>query len=235
VPEMLTPTLPVVLAGIVKPLPDDERLSGIDKHLVDGPWRITRTGLVGDTQADLKNHGGLEKALHHYPRDHYGTWASEIGAHPLLHHPGAFGENFCTMGWTEADICIGDVMRFGSAIIQVSQGRQPCWKLNRRFSRDDMAYAVQMTGRTGWYYRVLQEGVANHGDTLALDERPQPGWPLSRLTRLLYRDKHATDELVLMAALPQLADGWWQLARRRVETAQTEDWSKRLGMENVQK
>ena len=64
--------------------------------------------------------------------------------------PGAFGENLCTTGWTEADVCIGDVMRFVSAILQISQGRQPCWKLNKRFGQDDMAFAGQSTGRTGW-------------------------------------------------------------------------------------
>ncbi|MCA3160172.1 MAG: hypothetical protein ING31_11355 [Burkholderiales bacterium] len=76
---MLLATLPVVLAGSVKPLPDDERLSGIDKFVLKGPWTITRSGLVGDAQADLKNHGGPEKALHQYPLDHYGSWKAEIG------------------------------------------------------------------------------------------------------------------------------------------------------------
>ncbi len=226
---MLKPLRPIVLVGIVKQLPDDERLSGIDKQPVEGPWRITATGLIGDAQADLKNHGGLEKALHQYPRDHYGVWTSEIGLHRLLEQPGAFGENFCTMGWTEAHICIGDIVRFGTSILQVSQGRQPCWKLNKRFGRDDMAYAVQKTGRTGWYYRVLLEGTASDGDALVLDHRPQPDWPLGRLTRLLYRDTNARDELAAMATLPELAEGWQQLALRRVETSKTEDWSKRLG------
>ncbi len=81
---MLLATLPVVLAGSVKPLPDDERLSGIDKFVLKGPWTITRSGLVGDAQADLKNHGGPEKALHQYPLDHYGSWKDEIGPHLLL-------------------------------------------------------------------------------------------------------------------------------------------------------
>lgn len=230
---MLEPALPIVLTGIVKPLPDDERLSGIDKHPVPGPWRITRTGIAGDAQADLKNHGGLEKALHQYPRDHYGVWSKEIGAHSLLDHPGAFGENLCTKGWTEADICLGDVVRFGSAVLQVSQGRQPCWKLNKRFDRNDMAYTVQKTGRTGWYYRVLQEGNATDGDHLVLDHRPQPDWPLTRLTRLLYRDTNARDELAAMAALGELAESWRQLARRRLATSKTEDWSRRLGLKTA--
>lgn len=225
---MLKPTLPIVLAGTVKPLPNDERLSGIDKHPVSGPWRITRTGLQGDHQADLKNHGGVDKALHQYPRDHHEVWAKEIGAHPLLGGAGAFGENLCTMGWTESNICIGDVVRFGSALLQVSQGRQPCWKLNKRFARDDMAFSVQTTGRTGWYFRVLQEGIAQDGDNLVLDARPQPDWPLSRLTRLLYNDTNAKSELAEMAVLPELADGWRKLAARRVETSKVESWTSRL-------
>jgi MOSC domain-containing protein YiiM len=160
--NMLQSTSPIVLVGSIKPLPNDERLSGMDKHPVSGPWRITKTGLVGDHQADLKNHGGIDKALHQYPRDHHEIWASEIGPHPLLGKAGAFGENLFTTGWTEANICIGDVVRFGSAVLQISQGRQPCWKLNKRFGLDEMAFAVQKTGRTGWYFRVLQEGVNFH-------------------------------------------------------------------------
>ncbi len=226
---MLQPLIPIVLAGTVQPLPDDDRLSGIDKRVVHGPWIITKTGLVGDAQADLVNHGGAEKALHQYPRDHYPVWKEEIGAHPLLEYAGAFGENFSTSGLIEADVCIGDVMRFGSAVLQISQGRQPCWKLNKRFGRNDMAFSVQKTGRTGWYYRVLEEGRASAGDALVLDNRQQPDWPLSRLTRLLYRDTKTKDELAQMSEIPELAEGWRQLARRRVATCQTEDWTSRLG------
>jgi MOSC domain-containing protein YiiM len=228
--DMLISVVPVVLAGAIKSLPDDERLSGIDKHVLHGPWVITKTGLVGDAQADLINHGGAEKALHQYPRDHYSVWQGEIDAHPLLDHAGAFGENFSTTGWTEADVCIGDTMRFGTAVLQISQGRQPCWKLNKRFGRNDMAFSVQKSGRTGWYFRVLQEGVANIGEALVLDHRPQPDWPLTRLTRLLYRNTKAMGELAKMAEIPELAEGWRCLAKKRVETSQTEDWSNRLGI-----
>lgn len=221
--------MPEVFAGVVAPLPGDTRFSGIDKRPLAGPWIITATGLVGDAQADLKVHGGPEKALHHYPRDHYAAWEVEIGPHPLFVQGGAFGENLSTLGWTEAEISIGDTFRFGSALLQVSQGRQPCWKLNWRFGRDDMAYAVQKTGRTGWYYRVLETGQAEPGDALDPVDRPHPDWPLARLIRLLYRDTMALDELAEMAALPVLAEGWRKLARRRIEAERIEDWSGRLG------
>jgi MOSC domain-containing protein YiiM len=130
-----SPAPPVVLIGAVAPLGDDGRVSAIDKRPAPAPWRIGPFGLAGDAQADLKHHGGPEKALHHYPLDHYAFWEREIGPNPLLRRPGAFGENFSTTGWTEANVCVGDIVRFGSALLQVSQGRQPCWKLNRRFSR----------------------------------------------------------------------------------------------------
>lgn len=219
---------PLVLIGAVAPLGADGRVSGIDKKPAPSPWRICKTGLAGDAQADLAHHGGPEKALHHYPFDHYGAWRADIGAAAPLDAPGAFGENLSTLGWTEDDVCIGDVLRFGKALLQVSQGRQPCWKLNRRFGVSDMALRVQRSGRSGWYYRVLEEGAAGPGDLLALVERPCPDWPLSRLTRLLYRDTGDRAGLAAMAALDPLAEGWRRLARRRLESGRIESWDARL-------
>jgi MOSC domain-containing protein YiiM len=225
---MLSPVSPAVLCGQLAPLGTKGHLSGIAKTRAPDPWRVTRTGLVGDAQGDLKNHGGPEKAIHHYPFDHYAEWHQEFGGHPLLGEPGAFGENLSTTGWTEEKVHIGDVIRFGSALLQVSQGRQPCWKLNARFAREDVAYRTQMSGRTGWYYRVLKEGTADPSDRLDLVERPRPDWPLSRLTALLYRDKDRYEDLTAMAAIPELAEGWRKLAARRVETRTTESWTSRL-------
>lgn len=225
---MLASAVPVVLAGKIAPLGSRRAPSAIAKQPVAGPWRITRTGLLGDEQGDLQNHGGTEKAIHHYPFDHYAAWRSEIGDHPLLASPGAFGENLSTTGWTEAMVHLGDVIGFGTALLQVCQGRQPCWKLDARFEREAIAYRTQMSGRTGWYYRVLEEGVAEEGASLTLVARPQPEWPLARLTTLLYRDKENYDGLAAMAALPELAPGWRKLAARRIETRSTESWTSRL-------
>ncbi|WP_442754314.1 MOSC domain-containing protein [Methylocystis sp. JAN1] len=219
---------PHVLAGAVGPLGQTGHVSGIDKRPVPAPWRIGATGLETDAQADRKHHGGAEKALHHYAFDHYAAWREEIGAAPALAAPGAFGENFSTTGWTEEDVCLGDVIRFGGALLQVSQGRQPCFKLNLRFCQDDMALRVQKSGRTGWYYRVLEEGVAIQGGLLELVERPCPDWPLTRLSTLLYRDTRDHEGLAALAALPQLAESWRNLALRRLESGKVENWSARL-------
>jgi MOSC domain-containing protein YiiM len=224
----LSPVRPLVLAGAVAPLDGAGHVSAIDKRPTPAPWRIRKAGLDGDAQADSRYHGGPEKALHHYAFDHYAAWREEIGALAVLDAPGAFGENLSTCGWTEENVCVGDVIRFGGALLQVSQGRQPCFKLNLRFGLGDMAPRVQKSGRAGWYYRVLEEGLAQEGDTLDLVERPCRDWPLSRLSSLLYRDTGDRDGLAAMAALPPLAESWRDLARRRLESGKVENWSARL-------
>lgn len=216
-------------AGKVQPLGARQAPSAIAKAPLVGPWTITPTGLAGDEQGDRVNHGGPEKALHHYPRDHYARWAAETPALAArLAEAPAFGENISLSGMTEADICIGDVYRVGEVLLQVSQGRQPCWKLNERFGIKDMARRVQDTGRTGWYYRVLQPGRISPGDALELVERPQPDWPLTRLIDLLYRRTLAYDELARVAELPELAANWRAMAARRISNRVVENWDRRL-------
>ena len=146
----------------------------------------------------------------------------------VLAGPGAFGENVSTLGLTEATVAVGDIFRLGTALVQVSQGRQPCWKLSRRFGVADMARRVQDSGRTGWYSRVLQPGVAAPGDRITLIDRPAPDWSLRRLWRALYVDRLDRAELQGIAALDLLAEGWRRYALRRLESGRVEDWSARL-------
>ncbi len=162
---MPLPALPLdaLLTGRARPFTRPGSRSGIAKSPRDGALRVTPVGLEGDEQGDLRVHGGVEKAIHHYPREHYAAWIAELGEHPLLMQAGAFGENFSTSGWSEADVCLGDRVRAGTALLEVSQGRMPCWKLNDRFEVAGMSLRVQESGRTGWYYRVLEEGVVAGG------------------------------------------------------------------------
>ena len=132
--------------------------SAIAKVPVSGPVRIHAEGIEGDEQGDRRVHGGPEKAIHHYPFDHYAFWRG-AHRHPLLDGSGAFGENFSSTGWTEDTIHLADVIRVGTATLQVSQGRQPCWKLNLRFGVPDMSARVQNTLRAGWYCRTRLGGV----------------------------------------------------------------------------
>src|SRR5690606_5752528 len=146
----------------------------------------------------------------------------------LLETPGAFGENISTEGPTEAEVAVGDIFRLGGALVQVSQGRQPCWKLNRRFGIEDMARRVQQSGRTGWYYRVLEPGIVASGDRLELIDRVAPDWTLRRLWHALYVDRLNLGELQGIAALDVLAEGWRRYAIRRLESGRVEDCSRRL-------
>lgn len=225
----MTPiTIDALLTGTVRPLGDSGRDSGIDKHPVSARLWLGTEGLRGDEQADRRFHGGPEKALHHYARDHYPGWLAELGERAVLAAPGAFGENISTSGLTEADVCVGDVFRAGTALIQVSQARQPCWKLDHRFGQRGMAARVQASGRTGWYYRVLQEGWLCAGDTLALCERPHPQWSLARVQDVLNRRVLDTDVLHALAALPELSPNWRALFEKRAQAGQVEDWTRRL-------
>lgn len=218
-----------VLVGRARPFGPRGEPSGIDKRALTGRVRLTLTGLQGDEQGDCRHHGGTEKAIHLYPADHYASWRTEQPElEPMLRTVGAFGENLSTAGWTERDVCVGDICTLGTARIQVSQGRQPCWKLNVRFDRKDMASLVQASGRTGWYYRVLEEGYVESGDVLAVVERPHSDWTLSRIQDLMYRDTLNRTALEGLAALEYLSSSWRQLARRRLERHEVEDFSGRV-------
>ena len=201
--------------------------SAIDKRPVSGVVKVDINGIVGDEQGDLRVHGGPDKAIHHYPFDHYAAWQADIGAQPVLAQPGAFGENLSTTGITEADICVGDRLRAGSVVLEVSQLRQPCWKLNDRFNARDMARRVQNTGRTGWYYRVLEGGTLRAGDALEWLERPWPQWPLARVLDVLYRNMLDRAALADMLTLP-LTPSWRKLVEGRLARGEVESWAKRI-------
>jgi len=219
--------LDALLTGRAQPFTRPGSRSGIAKVPRQEALAVTTLGLAGDEQGDLRVHGGVEKAIHHYPREHYAAWLVELGEHPLLMQPGAFGENFSTTGWTEGDVCLGDLIRAGSALLQVSQGRMPCWKLSDRFGVANLALRVQQSGRTGWYYRVLQEGVVGVGDRLQVVERIHADWPLSRLSAVLF-DKRVEPELLRECLALPLVPSWRRTLERRLEKAEVEDWAPRL-------
>ncbi|MEG1041639.1 MAG: MOSC domain-containing protein [Pseudomonas sp.] len=219
--------LDAVLTGKAVPFTRPGSSSAIAKQPRRGEVAVTELGLAGDEQGDLRVHGGKDKAIHHYPREHYALWAAELGEHPLLQAPGAFGENLSTSGWTEHTLCLGDRLRVGSALLEVSQGRMPCWKLNDRFQVKDMALRVQQTGRTGWYYRVLEEGVLAAGASFELIERPHPQWSVARLSSVLF-DKRVDLEIIRQCLELPLVPSWRRTLERRLEQAVVEDWAPRL-------
>lgn len=217
-----------LLVGDLRPIGKRAVPSGIRKSPIHRPVFLHRVGLQGDAQGDMVRHGGREKAVHHYPFDHYAEWKREIGPVAALDRPGAFGENVSTLGLTEADVAVGDIFRWGGAVVEVSQGRQPCWKLNERFTETHMARLVQDSGRTGWYYRVLEEGTVAPGDSLVMADRRSPEWTIRRLWNHLYIEPLNEDALRRITGLSPLAQGWRTLAAKRLASRAVEDWSGRL-------
>lgn len=206
----------------------DRPASAIAKQAVEGSVFVTRTGIRGDQQADTKAHGGPEKAIHHYPADHLAGWRQEMPELAGLIRPGGFGENLSTTGVTERDLCIGDVLALGSARIQVSHGRQPCWKLNAHMGSQTLALRFQKTGNTGWYYRVLEEGEVRVGDDLVLIERRNPDWPLARTIAARFDPNLAPEVAAELAGLEDLAPVWRDAFRRKIDPAFKEDLASRL-------
>lgn len=219
------PRVRAVLVGRTAPL--GAVTSGIDKQPVAGPHPVGRFGLRGDEQGDTRVHGGADKAVHVYPFDHYPFWRARYPAQPLFAQPGAFGENLSLDGLDEHAVCIGDVWRIGSVRLQLTQGRQPCFRLNLRLAVPDMAALVQQTLRAGWYCRVLEPGMVTAGDIPELLERPHPEHSVASLLALI-RDRVVDPaRLAPVLALP-LPPSWQRLFTERLRRAAVEDWTRRL-------
>ncbi len=215
-----------VFTGRAVPYTRPGSFSAIDKQPMAGAVEVHAEGLTGDEQGDRRVHGGPDKAVHVYPWAHYAVWQAELGELPLLQAPPAFGENLSVDGLDESNVCLGDEWRIGNASFSISQGRQPCWKLNDRFGVPDMARRVQDSGRSGWYLRVHVPGILSAGDEVRLLARPHPGWPLKRIAALIRERVCAPKALREVLALP-LTPSWRRLFEQRL-AAGAEDWSRRL-------
>ncbi|MEX0341820.1 MAG: MOSC domain-containing protein [Erythrobacter sp.] len=193
-------------------------LSAIDKRPVEGKVMIRSFGVEGDMVADTKHHGGVDMAVHQYPHDHYDAWDEWLGGHPLLSGPAAFGENVMASGLTEEQVHIGDRFRLGGALLEVSQPRQPCWKIEHRFGRKGMVARIVKQHVCGWYYRVLEEGAAQAGDPLERGETGHEEWNVARLFAKLYDPAHRATpaELQEIAGLERLSSEWRERVRLKL-------------------
>jgi MOSC domain-containing protein YiiM len=203
-------------AGKVAPLGPEGIPSGFVKHVVAKSAHITPLGIKGDEQADLSVHGGTEKAVYGYALAHYEAWRTEYPRHAATLVPGGFGENLCIEGMREADLCVGDVHRIGSAQLQVCQPRQPCFKLALRFEDKMMPKAMIRSGRAGWYYRVLEVGDIAPGDVVRMEGRPNADFPFTRLVELGSHDTATRQELERMQNMEGLASDWKAWAQDRL-------------------
>lgn len=199
--------------------------TGFFKQPVEGAVRLNRLGFEGDGVADLVNHGGVDKAVLCYAAQHYPIWRNEFQQLDALADsfpiesfgPGAFGENLTVHGLSEENVCLGDIYEVGTARIQVSQPRQPCWKLGRRWRLKQLTALAVSTGRMGWYVRILEEGTVSAEQEMVLVDRTLPEWPIARLNELFYHDRSNVEDAQAMANCEVLAEAWRSEFRKRVE------------------
>lgn len=199
---------PVVLEGAAT------MVSGILKQPVAEPVYLDSLGFAGDGVADRRHHGGPNKAACAYLLDHYPWWEKEL-ARKL--RPGAFGENLTLSGLDEGAVHIGDVFRAGEAEVQVSQPRQPCYKLNKVFNLPDMAGRVQRSGYTGFYFRVLRPGRLEPGGELTLLRTDDWRISVAAANGVMYEDKKNVDKIRGLLALDALSDEWKETFRARLQ------------------
>lgn len=216
-----------VRTGKIRPFGGGKLRSAIKKHPRQGRVQVTELGLVGDEQQYVL-HGGVDKALHVYCESNYATWNNLIPNRNQQFIVGGFGENLSFSGVNEWNVCIGDKFRLGAeVIVQVSEPRQPCYKLNHRFEHKKMSRLVQDTGMAGWYFRVLKPGFIQEGDELVFIERMYPQWSLSRVQDFLYREVNNMEVNAELGQIPELGGEISKLFRSRVEKG-VEDMSNRL-------
>lgn len=186
-----------------------------------------RLGLDGDQQAEKKIHGGPDRALCHYPREHYADWIRDFPQQAERFCAPAFGENLSTTGLTEQNVYIGDIFRWGEALIQVTQPRSPCFKLNFHFAINDMAQLMQNSGKTGWLYRVIAGGQVSSDAPLEL---------VSRLSDVSVHEAGAIawqmpfddDQYHRLLSAAGLSVSWSRTMQKRRLSGKIEDSSRRL-------
>lgn len=206
-----------LFAGSFHPLPPNNRPSGIFKTPVRQAVWVGRNGLDGDAQADLRVHGGPEKALHQYPAGNYALLAKAFPEVIDDLVPGSLGENLSVDGWDESTVCIGDIFQLGDAVIQVSQPRTPCWKIDSRFGLEGMTEYIHDRGLTGWYFRVLKEGLVAPGGEFSLIERDAREMTVEQLLSVWREHRPRPELLESIAAIPALSPNWMKKLKDRAQ------------------
>lgn len=195
------------------------------KEETSEPVWLGKEGLQGDAVGDTRYHGGVEKALFAYAEEHYARFSTQYEQEISV---GSNGENISVIGMNEETVCIDDIYQVGEAVIQVSQPRRPCWKTSRRLGILEFAKMLEETGKTGWYYRVLQEGHIQAGDALLLQERPYPDWSIQRMNDTLQGKADKADIKALQEA-EFTPESWQSSLEKQLAGTPIDDTSRLYG------
>jgi MOSC domain-containing protein YiiM len=201
--------------------PRDVRANGeivrtsIWKSPRDGRVLASGVNLEGDEQSDLTVHGGQYKSVYIYPSEHYAYWREQLPGADLPW--GVFGENLTIEGLLETDVCIGDRIGIGSAEFQVTQPRQPCFKLGIRFGREDMLKRFVASGRSGFYVSIVTPGEVGRGDEIRFTHRAADSISVSDIFALKMGNAASSDALRRAASIDGLTPSWREHFRSRLE------------------
>lgn len=198
--------------------------TGFHKSSTSDTLFLSTVNFEGDGQGDLVHHGGVEKAVCVYPSEHYPFWENEL-KRPLSN--GSFGENLTLRGLTEEAVCIGDTFKIGEAVVQVSQPRQPCFKLSLVHELKQLPVIMQDTGYTGFYFRVLQEGLVSASDSLVRISRPELAISATEANRLMHHDKDDFAGIQRILSVKELSASWRKTFQKRLD-GQDIDTTERL-------
>lgn len=188
------------------PYQDSTLTTSIYKEPINQRVMVHTLSLEGDGQADLKNHGGIYKAVYVYSYEHYATWSNELGHDDFA--MGQFGENFTVDGMLETDVNVGDIYRIGEALVQVTQPRVPCYKLAHKMGLPTFAKTFMKANRPGFYLRVLEEGEVGAGDDIELIKADPIGMSVAEVNYLLYFDNTNVENAKRALQIDGMAPGW---------------------------
>ncbi len=206
---------------------DGSRSSAIAKRQVSGSVMLTAQGLEGDEQAEKRHHGGPDRALCHYPREHYAFWQRQYPQQADLFCAPAMGENLSTLGMTEESVFIGDIYRWGEALIQVTQPRSPCFKLNYHTGIERFAVQMQDCGYCGWLYRVVAEGMVGRHHGLELASR-NSDVSVAEAIAIAFQMPFDAGEYRRLMSAAGLSASWSRTMQQRLLNGKIEDMNRRL-------
>ena len=176
--------------------------SGLEKSPVFDNVFIHKLGVTGDEQAEKVVHGGVDKAVCLYPFEHYEYWENTLNRKMPEN---SFGENLTVQGMTEKDVCIGDIFQIGEVVLQITQPRQPCYKLTYIHNVPKMSFLSQDSGFTGYYARVLKEGNLNVNDKITLIEKSPHNISVEFTNQILHNDNKNTEAIKKILEVKEIA------------------------------
>ena len=203
----------------------------MDKQSVTTNLYLSLEGLAGDECADKLHHGGLERALHQYPLEHYAYWQEKYAGNSVNKanfRAAGMGENLSSIGMTEDTVCLGDRYQWGEAIIEVSQPRSPCFKLNKRWDIETLSVDMQEVSRCGWLYRIIQPGMVSVDAPLELIARVSNAMTINAVCQVFFGDPLNKYGSLKLQQQDTLSDSWMDKVRQRLATNQVESWGFRL-------